>query len=57
MWRCGRHAEAVRQWGEAHLPSAPAKFWHLFMERLEAADQLDLIVQWLPFNDRTKVSE
>ena len=24
LWRKGRHEEAVRVWGEVHLPSAPA---------------------------------
>ena len=25
LWRLGRHVEAVRIWGEVHLPSAPAR--------------------------------
>ena len=45
LWGCGRYAEAVRLWGEVHLPSAPPEFWRQFIERLDAADKLDLVVQ------------
>ena len=56
LWRHGRHVEAVRVWGEVHLPLAPPTYWDIFVTRLEAADKLHLIVKWLPFNDRTKVA-
>lgn len=55
LWRKGRHEEAVRVWGEVHLPSAPAVYWKIFVDRLDAAGKIDLAVKWLPFNDRTKV--
>ena len=29
LWRKGRHEEAVRVWGEVHLPSAPAVYVRL----------------------------
>lgn len=56
LWRQGLCREAVRVWGEVHLPLAPPEYWRVFIDRLDAADKLDLVVQWLPFNDRTKVS-
>ena len=56
LWRQGRFVEAVRVWGEVILPSAPAKYWTIFVNRLNRAGKLGLIVKWLPFNDRTKVS-
>lgn len=43
-------------WGEQVLPVAPAAFWSLFVERLRRAGRLQLLVKWLPFNDRSKVS-
>jgi hypothetical protein len=55
LWSRGCFREAMRVWGEIHLPSAAPAFWRVFIERLEAANKLDLVVQWLPFNDRTKV--
>lgn len=55
LWSIGRHEEAVRIWGEVHLPSAPALYWKTFVERLDEAEKIDLVVKWLPFNDRTKV--
>eukprot|EP00041_Stephanoeca_diplocostata_P028422 m.805183 g.805183 ORF g.805183 m.805183 type:complete len:800 (+) comp23371_c0_seq9:1289-3688(+) len=55
LWKMGRCEEAVRVWGEVHLPSAPALYWSAFIDRLEAAGRIDLAVKWLPFNDRTKV--
>eukprot|EP00039_Didymoeca_costata_P011483 m.161493 g.161493 ORF g.161493 m.161493 type:complete len:960 (+) comp15188_c0_seq4:150-3029(+) len=56
LWHQGRHEESVRVWGEVVLPSAPAEYWKLFVDRLNRADKLNLIVKWLPFNDRTKVT-
>lgn len=50
----GRHAEAMTVWGEQVLPLAPAAFWNLFVERLRRANKLNLLVKWLPFNDRSK---
>jgi hypothetical protein len=41
-------------WGEQVLPLAPAAFWNLFVERLRRANKLNLLVKWLPFNDRSK---
>lgn len=55
LWRKGKHVEAVRVWGEVHLPSAPALYWKFFVDRLADAGKIDLAVKWLPFNDRTKV--
>ena len=46
LWRQGRHVEAVRVWGEVILPSAPPKYWTIFVNRLKSADKLELIVKW-----------
>lgn len=48
--------EAMRIWGEVVLPLAPAAYWDKFVHRLDSAGQIDLVVTWLPFNDRSKVS-
>jgi hypothetical protein len=34
LWRRGRHVEAVRIWGEVHLPSAPARCVGTFKQTL-----------------------
>lgn len=51
----GRYTEAMREWGENVLPWAAATYWDCFITNLVHADRLDLIVKWLPFNDRGKV--
>eukprot|EP00048_Salpingoeca_helianthica_P009192 m.131977 g.131977 ORF g.131977 m.131977 type:complete len:751 (+) comp14798_c0_seq5:88-2340(+) len=55
LWRQGRTAEAMTEWGENVLPWAPAAYWSEFVKALLKANRLDLIVKWLPFNDRGKV--
>lgn len=47
--------DAMRVWGEQVLPFAPAAFWNAFAWQLEKINALDLLVPWLPFNDRSKV--
>ena len=51
----GRPAAAMAVWGESVLPWAPAAYWERFIARLAAVGEIDLIVKWLPFNERGKV--
>ncbi len=51
----GLRREALAVWGENLLPWAPAAYWERFIARLTRAGAQDLIVKWLPFNDRGKV--
>ena len=56
LWQRGRHVEALAVWGESVLPWAPAAYWDRFISRLAKAGHLNLIVKWLPFNDRGRVA-
>lgn len=52
----GKLVEAMRIWGEVVLPLAPAAYWDEFVRRLSISGHIDLVVTWLPFNDRSKVA-
>lgn len=56
LWRQGQFQQAMAVWAELVLPSAPASYWHVFLQRLAEAGKLGLAVKWLPFNDRSKAS-
>ncbi|KJE96805.1 hypothetical protein CAOG_07073 [Capsaspora owczarzaki ATCC 30864] len=56
LWDKAQHLLAVQLWAEYVLPSAPPRFWRIFVDRFEQTNQLHLLEKYLPFNDRSLLS-